>query len=58
MENTANTYLNCPVRLSNGKEGEIVMLNKQKLSRPVILCGTEFINLAEHPELSIEQVMI
>ncbi len=58
MENIVQTYIKNWVRLSNGKEGEIVMMNKQKLSRPVILCGTEFINLAEHPEISIEQVII
>ncbi len=58
MENIVQTYIKNWVRLSNGKEGEIVMLNKQKLSRPVILCGTEFINLLEHPEISIEQVLI
>lgn len=58
MENIVQTYIKNWVRLSNGKEGEIVMLNKQKLSRPVILCGTEFINLADHPEISIEEVMI
>ena len=58
MENIVQTYIKNWVRLSNGKEGEIVMLNKQKLSRPVVLCGTEFINLADHPEISIEEVMI
>lgn len=58
MENIVQTYIKNWVRLSNGKEGEIVMLNKQKLSRPIVLCGTEFINLAEHPEISIEEVMI
>ncbi len=58
MENIVQTYIKNWVRLSNGKEGEIVMLNKQKLSRPVILCGTEFINLLEHPEISIEEVLI
>lgn len=58
MENIVQTYIKNWVRLSNGKEGEIVMLNKHKLSRPVILCGTEFINLAEHPEISVEEVMI
>ena len=58
MENIVQTYIKNWVRLSNGKEGEIVMMNKQKLSRPVILCGTEFINLADHPEISIEQVII
>lgn len=58
MENIVQTYIKNWVRLSNGREGEIVMLNKQKLSRPVILCGTEFINLMEHPEISIEQILI
>ncbi len=58
MENIVQTYIKNWVRLSNGKEGEIVMMNKQKLSRPVVLCGTEFINLADHPELSIDEVMI
>ncbi len=58
MENIVQTYIKNWVRLSNGKEGEIVMLNKQKLSRPVVLCGTEFINLADHPEITIEEVMI
>ena len=58
MENIVQTYIKNWVHLSNGQDGEIVMLNKQKLSRPVILCGTEFINLAEHPEITIEEVMI
>lgn len=58
MENIVQTYIKNWVRLSNGKEGEIVMLNKQKLSRPVILCGTEFINLLEHPDISIEEILI
>lgn len=58
MENIVQTYIKNWVRLSNGKEGEIVMLNKQKFSRPVVLCGTEFINLADHPEISIDEILI
>ena len=58
LENIVQTYIRNWVRLSNGKEGEIVMLNKQRLSRPVVLCGTEFINLADHPEISIEEILI
>ena len=58
LENIVQTYIKNWVRLSNGKEGEIVMLNKQKLSRPVVLCGTEFINLADHPEITIEEILI
>lgn len=58
LENIVQTYIKNWVRLSNGREGEIVMLNKQKLSRPVILCGTEFINLADHPEITIEEILV
>ena len=58
MENIVQTYIKNWVRLSNGKEGEIVMLNKHKLSRPVVLCGTEFINLADHPEITVEEILI
>ena len=58
LENIVQTYLRNWARLSNGREGEIVMLNKQKLSRPVILCGSEFINLGEHPEITIEEILI
>lgn len=58
MENIVQTYIRNWVRLSDGREGEIVMLNKQKLSRPVILCGTEFINLADHPDIKVEEILI
>ena len=45
------------VRLSNGMEGNIVYLNKEKLSRPVVQCGKTFVDLMEHKELSIERVL-
>lgn len=58
MQNIVQTYIRNWVRLSDGREGEVVMLNMQKLSRPVILCGTEFINLADHPDIKIEEILI
>lgn len=58
MENIVQTYIRNWVRLSDGREGQIVMINMQKFSRPVILCGTEFVNLAEQPELSVEEILI
>lgn len=58
VENIVQTYLKNWVRLNDGRKGEIIMLNKQKLSRPVILCGTEFVNLLEYPELTIEELLV
>lgn len=58
MENIVQTYIKNKVRLSNGMEGEIVMLNKHKLSRPVVLCGDEAINLADCPDITIEETLV
>lgn len=54
LGNVASTYINTTVRLSNGQIGTVVMLNNNALSRPMIHCGNEFINLIDHPDLSIE----
>lgn len=58
MENIVQTYIKNKVRLNNGLEGEIVMLNKHKLSRPVVLCGDEVINLADCPDITIEETLV
>lgn len=57
LENAVNTYLLYSVRLNNGAEGEIVYVNKNKLSRPTIKVGTNYIDLSTHPGLSIEQII-
>lgn len=57
LEHIGGTYLQNRVRLSNGMEGNIVYLNKEKLSRPVVQCGKTFVDLMEHKELSIERVL-
>lgn len=54
LENVINSYLRNHCRLNDGREGEIIFINKDKLSRPVIKCGNQFINLAENPGLKIE----
>ncbi|MCH5272824.1 MAG: HD-GYP domain-containing protein [Lachnospiraceae bacterium] len=58
MEHIVQAYIRKEVRLNDGRIGEIVMLNKQKLSRPVVMCGNDFINLVEHPELMIEEILV
>ena len=54
LEHICDTYLQNGCRLSDGREGTIVMVNKQKLSRPVVKVGDEYINLANEPTLYID----
>lgn len=46
LEHIANTYINNDVMLSNGMTGKIVLINKHRLTRPVVrLEDGIFINL-------------
>lgn len=54
LEHVAATYMNNRVRLSNGMEGNVVFMNKNNLSRPMIQCGKQFIDLSREPNLYIE----
>ena len=53
LENVVNTYLRNRCLLSDGREGDIIFINKDKLSRPVIQCGTQYVDLAQTPNLHI-----
>lgn len=57
LENVVNTYIQNRCRLSDGREGDIIYINKDRLSRPIVQCGTNYINLAEHPGLYIENIL-
>lgn len=57
LENVVNTYIQNRCLLSNGQKGDIIYINRHQLSRPVVQCGTEYINLAEHPNLSIVSLL-
>ncbi len=57
LENVVNTYIQNRCRLSDGREGDIIFINKDKLSRPIVQCGNEYINLAEVPNLTIEELL-
>ncbi|HOO27049.1 MAG TPA: HD-GYP domain-containing protein [Lachnospiraceae bacterium] len=54
LEHIAATYLNNRVRLSNGREGDVVFMNKNCLSKPMIQCGNDFIDLSRETNLYIE----
>lgn len=57
MERIVNSYMHNIVRLSDGREGEVVMINKLALSKPVIRTGDVFIDLSKEHKLSIEAII-
>ncbi len=57
LSNVVNTYIQNRCRLSDGREGDIIFINKDKLSRPIVQCGNEYVNLSEQPELSIAELL-
>lgn len=58
LEHICDTYMHNRVLLSNGKQGDIVMLNKDALSRPMVkTLDGEFINLKETPDVQIEAIL-
>lgn len=54
LSNVGNTYVRNSCILSDGREGEIIMLNPGKLSRPVVQCGYEYVDLSKTSDLRIE----
>jgi len=57
LNNVISTYLHNDVRLSNGLVGEVIMINRDDLSRPTVKCGNEYINLSKHHEIDVEAVL-
>ena len=57
LEYIVNTYLNNRVRLSNGLEGEIVLINKMDLSHPMVHCGNHYIDLSHEHGLYVEAII-
>lgn len=57
IEKTANTYLNCPVRLSDGRIGYVVFINRSRFGRPTVQCGTDFVDLTQEKDLYISEML-
>ena len=58
IENILNTYIKSNVRLSDGRSGEVIMINKHSLSRPLIRCGAYYIDLSKEPDaVYIEEIL-
>lgn len=56
MEKASESYLHNKVTLTNGVEGEIIMLNGQEKSRPMIRTQYGFIDLNVERNLEIEDI--
>lgn len=57
LERIVQSYMHNVVRLSDGREGEVIMINKLSLARPVIRSGNTYIDLSKEPKLSIKEII-
>ncbi|MCR5303940.1 MAG: HD-GYP domain-containing protein [Lachnospiraceae bacterium] len=58
LENIVSTYLLNTVRLNDGTTGQVVFINRNKLSKPTIQCGNDkFIDLSKEKDLEIEAII-
>ena len=57
LRNVVYTYVQRPVRLSNGDEVTILEVNASAYSRPLVQSGNTFIDLKKHPELHIMEIL-
>lgn len=53
LEKIANSYINEEVLLNNGSKGKIVMINRQKLSKPVVEVNSSYIDLSKEKDKRI-----
>jgi putative nucleotidyltransferase with HDIG domain len=57
MERIVQSYLHNIVRLNDGREGEVIMINKLSLSRPVVRIGNGFVDLSKEHNLMIQAII-
>lgn len=57
LERIVLTYMHNNVRLSDGRIGEVVMINKLTLSKPIVKVGEEFVDLSVEKGLTIESIV-
>lgn len=51
------TYIHHTVRLSDDKEGEVVLINRSELSKPIIKVDNNFIDLSKRRSVTIADVL-
>ncbi len=57
LQNIVDSYLHTDVRLNNGERAEIILINRQRGSKPVVMTTSgKPVDLSREPGLRIEQV--
>lgn len=57
LENVSNTYLHYQCRLSDGRLGKIIFINKNNLSKPIVKCGTDIVDLSKERDLHVDEIL-
>lgn len=57
LEHVVNSYIQNQCRLSDGREGTIIAVNKDKLSKPFVIVEGQYINLADYENLTITELL-
>ena len=57
LQNIAYTYFGSWVRLSNGREAEVVYIHQHDLSRPIVRAGNELIDIQKTKGIKIIEVL-
>lgn len=57
LEHISNAFINNTVLLNNDEKAEVIMINKQFLSRPIVKSGKNFIDLSQASDLYIKAVV-
>lgn len=57
LERMVESYINRGVQLSNNEKGQIIMINKSALSRPVVRVHNQYIDLSRKHDLSIKALL-
>ena len=56
LQHIASTQLGYTVRLSDGTEGTVILINENHLSEPLCQCGPDVIDLSKRPDLTIDAI--
>lgn len=57
LENVSNTYLHYNVKLSDGRTGRIIFINRNNLSKPIVQCGHEMVDLSQCHDLHVDCIL-
>ena len=58
LQNTAEAYINMPVRMSDDTKGKIIKINPCWVSKPLVLTEKGFVDLSENRELTIQEIIV